>query len=409
MTSNYIDNTGLHLQTLAEIVTELEDGFKAIYGTDINVDPNSPDGQMINLFAQSKIDILDLLSQIYGSFSPTSAIGVALDQRCAINGIARIGATYTTVNISVTTDREVNLIGTSEGTGLPFTVEDPSGNLFYLITSATGATGATSLLFTASEAGAIDVSPSTITKITTPTLGVVSVTNPSGAVNAGIDEESDSKLRYRRSVSVSNPSSGYLEGLQGALLAIDNVIHAKVFENNTSTTDGYGIPGHSIWSIVDYVGPTGATGSTGATGVTGSQLAIATEIYHRKSAGCGMTGDITEDITQVNGIVIPIKFSYATYQYLYIYLTMTTFDSSHTFDESYLKTKIYEDIEYDIYGIADYSAIASLVKTYDPYAVITSGGLSVTGATGATYPYLQPTTVDKRFIIQTANIVFNVV
>lgn len=59
MTTNYVSSTGLTLQTLAEIVTELETGFKAIYGVDINLDANSPDGQMINLFAQAKLDILD--------------------------------------------------------------------------------------------------------------------------------------------------------------------------------------------------------------------------------------------------------------------------------------------------------------------------------------------------------------
>lgn len=140
MTSNYVDSTGLNLQQLADIVTELENGFKAIYGSDINVGANSPDGQMINLFAQAKIDILDCISQVYNSFSPTSAIGVALDQRCALNGVVRKGATKTTTNVTVTTDREVSLLGLSAGAGTPFTSKDLAGNKFYLTTSATGAT-----------------------------------------------------------------------------------------------------------------------------------------------------------------------------------------------------------------------------------------------------------------------------
>lgn len=404
MTSNYVDASGLHLQTLTEIVTELENGFKSIYGPSINVDPNSPDGQMINLFAQAKIDILDLISQVYNSFSPTTAIGTVLDQRCAINGIIRKGATFTTVNILVTTNAIVNLIGASSGNGTPFTVSDPSGNLFYLISDTTTINGSNTLLFTSAVAGAIEVTPNTITTISTPILGVLSVNNPSGAVNAGIDEETDAALRYRRSVSVSNPSSGYLDGLIGALLGVENVINAIVYENNTEVTDGDGIPPHSIWPIVDYVGPTGVTGMTGATGVSGAQSEIANIIYNRRNAGCGMYGNITVNLLQTNGFTIPIKYSYVTYEYLYITLNITSINPTHTVDQVYIKNQIADNIKYGINEVADYSAISAYIKSLDNLAVVVSGGLGTTGPTGATAPFISPTTIDKRWIIQSNNI-----
>lgn len=422
MTTNYISSAGLTLQTLAEIVKELEDGFKAIYGVDINVDANSPDGQMINLFAQSKLDILDLINSVYLSFSPTEAVGAVLDQRCAINGITRNGATYTTVYIAMILNRTVNLVGLDNGTVTPFTVADPAGNPFYLITGSTGASGGTTgstgsnyFLFRSSNSGKVQVSANTLTNIITPTLGVVNVNNPLGAVNFGSDEETDVALRFRRSLSVANPSTGYLDGLIGALLAIPNVKYATVFENVTSTTDAWGVPGHSIHAVVDYVvGGTGATGATGATGVSGSQSAIANAIYIHRNAGCGMTGAITEPITQVNGFDIDMKYSYANYTPLYIALTITSRDQDrHGIDSQFLKNTILAGVEYGINEIADYSEIASLCKVADPLAVIISGGVGATGVTGATAPYITPSdifpTLDRRWIIQDANILISVV
>lgn len=396
MTSNYIDSTGLVLQQLSDIVTELENGFKSIYGNDINLDPNSPDGQIINLFAQSKIDILDLISSVYNSFSPNSAIGVSLDQRCAINGIVRKGATKTTVTITLTTDRVVNIVGVTSGTGTPFTVSDGSGNKFYLTNDTTTINGVNYLNFTAAIAGAIEVSPATITNIETITLGVLSVTNAGGALIQGEDEETDAALRFRRSVSVSNPSSGYLDGLTGALLALVDVQYAKVYENNTDITDANGIPPHSIWVVVDG----------------GNSTDIANTIYQRRNAGCGMyygTGSTgptgpskVVSITQVNGFDIAIKYSEAKYYDLYIALVITSITNTHNIDQTFIKNSIYQNIKYGINDVADYSAISAYVKSIDPLAVIISGGVGVTGA--AADPFLDPPTIDGRWIISTTNI-----
>lgn len=404
MSSNYVSSSGLTLQSLTDIITELEDGFKTIYGTDVNVTANSPDGQMINLFAQAKMDILDCINSVYNSFSPSVASGVVLDQRAALNGIIRSAATYTTVVMNIIATKVVALIGQDNGVLTPFTVADPAGNSFYLQYGATGVTGTNSLTFISALPGAVEVVANTLTKITTPLSGVTSATNPSGPLNQGIAEESDADLRLRRAKSVSNPSSGYLDGLIGGLLAIPNVLHAIVYENVGPTGDANGIPGHSIWPVIDYVGPSGATGSTGATGVTGSQTAIATEIYNRRNAGCGMTGSVTENILQSNGFYLPVKYSYVNYQNLYIHLTITSLNNLHAIDETFIKDSIASAISYEINEIADYSVISSHVKTIDPYAVIISGGVGTTGPTGATYPYLPPTSIANRWVIQTANI-----
>jgi hypothetical protein len=399
--TNSINETGLVLETLADIVAGLELGFKTIYGDDINVAANSPDGQMINLFAQAKIDMLDLISNIYNSFSPTSAIGSTLDQRCAINGVIRKAATRTTVYVTITTDRAVALVGLDTVGGIPFTVSDGTGNKFNLITGLTTVIGANTLLFSAEQAGAIEVTQNTITNIDSITLGVLTANNFNEATIKGVDEETDSQLRFRRSKSVSNPSSGYLDGLSGALLALEEVVFAQVYENNTDVTDVYGITPHSIWCVVDG----------------GIAADIANTIYERRNAGCGMyngtgatgtTGPAkVVAIEQVNGFYIPIKYSEAIHYDLYIRLIVTSRKSSHSIDATLLKNGIYANIDYGINEIADYSEISSYVKSLDPLAVITDGGVGATGA--AADPFLAPPTIDGRWIISTDNIEITVV
>jgi uncharacterized phage protein gp47/JayE len=380
MTNNFIDETGLNLQSLTDIVTELENGFKAIYGADINLDANSPDAQMINLFAQAKIDILDTISQVYNSFSPTSASGTVLDQRCALNGVVRQGATNTVIEVVVTTDRVVNLVGGN------FTVADGQGNQFKLIDNQTTAVGANTYLFQAATPGNVVAVNNTVTTIVTVTLGVLSVNNPNDTITQGSNQESDAALRLRRAQSVAIPSSGYLEGLQAGLENITNVTHVAVYENNADTVDVYGIPGHSLWAVVDG----------------GDNQDIADVIYAKRNAGCGMRGSVVVTKQTPINFNMPIRFDRPTYTNLWISLNVTSMDPTHLIDDNYLKEQIFQKISYGIYEPADYTEITTIVKTADPLAVVLSGGVSTNNITFS--PFLYPATLAGRFIVSTTRI-----
>jgi uncharacterized phage protein gp47/JayE len=386
MSDNYIDATGLVTQTLTEIVVQLEEGFKAIYGADINVDANSPDGQMINLFAQAKIDILDCMTEIYNSFSPSQAIGVTLDQRCALNGVVRQGATNTVIQAVVTTDRIVNLTGINTGGPNVFVIADAQGNKFNLIDDQTTGIGANTYLFQAAVAGAVNAVPNTVNQIVTITLGVLSVNNPNDPISQGINEETDTQLRVRRQQSVALPSQGFAEGLTAGILSITNVIGCKVYENTGSTTDIYGTPGHSIWCVVDG----------------GDNDLIADVIYNKRNAGCGMRGTVIVPKALPNGFNIPIKFDRPTLIDLYIELEITSIDPTHLIDDNYIKTQIFEKVIYNIYEPADYTEITTIVKEIDSLAVVLSGGVSIDNITFS--PFIYPATLAGRFIISTARI-----
>ena len=74
--NNYIGVNGIVTQSLNEIIEDLTAKFQSIYGADINIEQNSPDGQFINILAQAKKDILDLCVQYYNNLDTERVVGI---------------------------------------------------------------------------------------------------------------------------------------------------------------------------------------------------------------------------------------------------------------------------------------------------------------------------------------------
>ena len=124
---NSLTATGLTTSTREELVAFYTAQFQAIYGPDINLESDTPDGQLLNIFVQSVLDLQDLLTQIYNQFDPDNAIGVVLDQRVAINGIQRQGGTHIVTNVTTVVSQALNLPGLDQTAETPFTVSDNVG------------------------------------------------------------------------------------------------------------------------------------------------------------------------------------------------------------------------------------------------------------------------------------------
>ena len=392
MATNTIDKNGLTTKTLADVVNAIENGepgypgLYQIYGPNINLNPNSPDANLVNIFSLAVVDTLNLLEQIYTSMDPDQAIGVTLDSRCAINGVVREGGTFTQQPISVTVSQAVTLPGIDLYPNNPFSVSD-GVNVYQLIatTSFSGAS-TVSLNFQAQQIGPISSALNTITTIVTVTLGVVSVNNPATYTTLGVATETDSALRIRRANSVALPSTGYLFGLYGALLDITGITAALVLENITSTTDANGIPGHSIWVIVS------------GTNTTAVQGQVAQAIYVKRNAGCGMKGSISFAVPNTN---FTAQFDYATSEPLYFTCTATAIDSTKPLDKTYIQQQVFNKFanSYGIYQSADATSIVAYIKEISPNASITAEGVYTTGGSGSPVAILTPTAVNYQFTI----------
>ncbi len=305
-----INNEGLQLKTLTEIREELVAALKDIYGADINVDQNSPDGQMITIFAQAAVDTRELLQTIHNNFDPDQAQGVVLDQRVGINGIVRKEATFTSLAVTISVDKPVDLIGLDNQSSdiAPdvanlFTVKDGDGNEFYLLKSVTIEEPGAEALFRAKEIGKVEISVGQITSAVTVIGGVTGVENHGGVAIQGQDEETDAQLKLRRSRSVSISAIGYLESIYSNIANLDNVSAVRVYENDTGERRDT-IPAHSIWVIVDG----------------GDDDEIADVLYRSKTAGTGMKGDVTVSVDRPNGLEFEARFDRPENVNLYIRL-----------------------------------------------------------------------------------------
>lgn len=392
---NLIDQNGCTIATVDEIIAFLilgdtdNPGLFSIYGTDINVDPNSPDGQQINIFAQAVEDYLEFLLQIYNSFDPDKALGVGLDARCAINGVVRNAGTRTIQPIAVTFSAANTIAGVSSSPGSPFTVSDGSGNQYQLINDyAAGAAGTFTLDFQSTQIGAVTSAINTITTMVTIIRFVTGVNNPGAASSVGIPEETDYALRIRRQNSVSLPSRGYVDGLYAALIDTKDVLFVKVYENITNSTDADGIPAHAIWVIVDG----------------GANADIAQDIYVERPAAIGMKGTVTVPVQRADGSFITIKFDRPTPEPLWIKFDVVPIGSGSV-DPSFIRNQLLAQLSYGINQPADTTTIVSLIRVISPAASVSDEGVSDDGTTYVSL--LTPSTIDRQWSLSAAHIIIN--
>lgn len=302
--SPYIDKSGLHVPTYADILEDMIATMKSIYGDDIYLENDSADYQFLSIFALKQSDTLQAVKQAYNSRSPSTAIGAALDSIVKLNGIARKGAGYSTCQVIIT--------------GTPWTeikngsAKDANGVVWNLPESVViGETGEVTCTATCSVPGAVTATPGDISVINTPTYGWKAITNNVAAV-LGNDEETDAELRVRQTKSVANPSQTMLQGTLGAIIAVDNVARATVYENDTnlSTVDKdynpHGFPAHSVTCVVEG----------------GADEDIAEAILYHKGIGCYTNGDTEISVTDENGYENKIRFYRPSYVPVFVQVTI---------------------------------------------------------------------------------------
>lgn len=357
---------GPQIDTYAQVVSDLlngtstASGFYQIYGPTINVASNSPDGQMINIFALSKIDMENFGVAIYNNFSPDEAIGTSLDNIAQYCGLTRLAGSYTQVVIQVVTNTTVTLSG--QDTSSPYTVQDGTGNQYQLIITTALSNGTNNLNFQAVNIGAILSAANSINVPVTIIAGVVSVNNGAAPYQVGTNQETDANFRLRRQASTAHPSQGSVDGLYAGLNQLPGMVNANVYENNTSGVVN-GIPANGIWCVVNG----------------GTVASIAQVIYNRRNMGVPMKGSQSSVITQANGVNITMLWDNAVAQNLYIYGNIHSLTGAAV-NTTAIIAYIIANWSFKINQIADISTLDSLITAAQPGVVCSSLGVSTTGA-----------------------------
>ncbi|WP_186239406.1 baseplate J/gp47 family protein [Burkholderia gladioli] len=279
-----ISAAGISAPTFADIYAWLQSQVQAIYGTDIYIDPDSQDGQLLAVFAQAIADSNSVAIGIYNSFSPSKAVGAALSSNVKINGIEREAPSYSSADLD---------IGGQAGITISNGIAKDANNYQWALPASVTIPPAGEITVTATctTIGAIAAPAGTITQIGTPTRGWQTVTNPSDAA-PGAPVESDPALRSRQTVSTALPSQTVLDGIVGAVANLPGVTRYRAYENDTSDTDANGIPGHRIALVVEG----------------GDATAIANAVAVKKTPGGGTYGTTTIVTTNRYGMPVRINF-----------------------------------------------------------------------------------------------------
>ena len=270
-----IDATGITIQSFDEIFAELVAGYKTIYGADINLSQESPDGQRVAIEAKGRHDMQAFGLAIANNFDPDFARGLFQAKIAKLSGIFPRPATKSFWDLQVTTTKALSL-------PTSYQIEDDLGQLWGLPGAVSLPLGVSTITFSASEFGAVVGLIGAVFTPVTVVLGIVGFAAGIGSSD-GVDAETDEAFAQRRNLSLENPGFSTTGSLNARLLNIPGVTDALVYENASSEYDAVNELGkNSIWAVVEG----------------GTVDDIMQELLVRKTAGTGIKGSIESVIDE---------------------------------------------------------------------------------------------------------------
>lgn len=320
----YLDETGLHIPTYEDIQEECVNKMKQIFGSDIYIDTDSQDYQQIAIFSKIIYDSYNLALLQYNNRTPLTAVGVGLDNLCALAGITRKPAKKSTVQLVVT--------GTSSTVLHDAFVYDDNKNRWNLPDTVTiPDTGQISVEAKSEKDGFVAALPNTVNTIGNPTFGWTGVTNTQASV-PGTDIETDFELRGRFALSTMSPAYSVFEALLESIKSVPGVSRVSGWENDTGEPSNgttppdvpAGLPPHSVCFVVEG----------------GEDDAVAQQIYLKKTPGCFTFGTTSVVLESITGNKTEISFYRPEYTDLKVRITIKKLS---TYNDTY-PDKIVESV-----------------------------------------------------------------
>lgn len=300
------DNNGLEIDTFRDVFQSLSDAYKVVYGQDIDLDQDSPDGQRVAIEAQARTDIEAALQWLYSQMDPDFNTGDMQQVIAKLHGLYLRPGSRSQRDLKVTTDRSVLLYS-------GYKLRDQANQVWFIRQGVTVPAGTTTVTFFAQNFGKVTgLVSDTFTQLT-PEPGVLSIVSDTEAV-VGRDEETPEEFRQRRNRSLENPATGSTGAIFAKVAQLAGVTDLNIGENDTKTDDATtGIPANSIWLVVEG----------------GAVSEIVEIMVKQKGGGTGTKGGVTgryvETVVRPDGstmlIAHDLRFDRPVYKPLHIRLT----------------------------------------------------------------------------------------
>ncbi len=299
---NGLSSAGFKRKRLDEILADKNEAVKGVLGENLNLSPESPDGQINGVYSESDSILWELAEAVYDAFVPSKSTGTALSDLVTLNNLTREPAIASTVVLDGITGTDSTLIPAGS------LVSATDGSVTVSTdTDVTISGGVASVLATATATGPIEINIATMAVIDTPITGWATVSNTAEGVT-GQNEETDSELRARRERSISRTAITILDSIVAEVLAVPTTTHVSGFENDTDSVDANGLPPHSFLIVVEG----------------GADEDIAKAISIKKTLGITSNGTTTVQVPDSQGVDRDISFSRPVDVPIFVRVDITT-------------------------------------------------------------------------------------
>ena len=154
MAYNYETQSGIIVPDTTQTLANVQEEFKKLFGSDLDLTASTPQGVLIAALTLERQETAVLCAWIANQFNPSLNSGTYKDAVCALTGIERQKATYTTTYATIDGTGTVNAGAQAQTT---------AGDIFILTNTVT--LPATTALFQAQNAGDIPCEVNTLTTL----------------------------------------------------------------------------------------------------------------------------------------------------------------------------------------------------------------------------------------------------
>lgn len=300
--------TGFVRKKVENFKTEWATKQKADMDPNVDVDADSPLGQLNGILANALAEGWEALESVYNSFNPNAAEGNALINAALLTGTEKRGAAPSTVACDINLDA-----GATAPAGFIVSLDTREDVRFQLIADVTNPGPSTDTLsgeFECLEDGPIEARAGHLTNIVTPVSGVNSVTNPLDAALGHLADD-DISLRIRRQQQLALQGGSTVAAIVADLLEIESIADVVPLENTSDHFDPEtGLPAHSFEMMIvdDNLTPDDTVAQT---------------IFESNPTGIRAYGNTSGNATDANGKEHVIKFSRADNVLVYIALELS--------------------------------------------------------------------------------------
>ena len=242
-----LTEAGVTATSLDQYVADLETAFQNALGADLDLAPETPQGQLIGVIAARLSTLDEAVVALGNAVSITTATGTHLSDLTSPFGIE-----YRTAQKSTATATLGGAGGTVVNAGSR--ASTTSGLTFQTTTTATIGTGGTvDVNMEAVDYGPVAAAIGTLTRIVDVVVGWDTVTNAAAAV-LGRNAETSAELAARYRLHVARNARGFLDAILARVREVAGVSRVAGRENPTGATvteQGVDIAARAIIVIVD--------------------------------------------------------------------------------------------------------------------------------------------------------------